>query len=183
MKNRDEIFEQLEIIQKEHGIEVIREYMKKYNKQARKKQPRVNKQNDAAADVYFSMFGMDKLKTESEKFLNSSLKMDVTRALDYVGNKRNIRPETVKEHKRKFDKFAKEMNYQKFGYHLQEFYERHSEDYGYSYDKKLLTDFIKYDFQDINHFTYSTLDMKILIAFYLKYKNDVLNNNNEYFPF
>ena len=176
MTQKEEVFNKLEIIKKEYGIEAIRDYMRDYNGKVRKTKPRINKRNDTAVDIYFAMFGVKNL----ENFIDNSLTMDVTRALSCVADSREILSTTAREHKRKFDAFANEMDYQKFSFHFNKFYNEHNysiSDYG---DAEVLQDFIKYHFQDSKLFKYQNFDTKILIAFYLKYKHDILHNKDVY---
>ncbi|MFK5937793.1 MAG: hypothetical protein QM497_05275 [Sulfurimonas sp.] len=179
MTQKEEVFNKLEIIKEEYGIEAIREYMRDHNGKARKTKPRINKRNDTAADIYLAMFGVENL----ENFIDNSLTMDVTRALSYVADRREILSTTAREHKRKFDAFANEMDYQKFSFLFNELYNKHyyrTDDYG---DAEVLQDFTKHHFQDSKSLKYQSLDIKILIAFYLKYKHDILHNKDTYIPF
>lgn len=74
------------------GIEVIREYVKEYNKIERRKQIRVNKKEDIALKIY-------------DLVQNG---YDVTRAIEKVAEDNHINEKTAKNHKDAFYREAKE---------------------------------------------------------------------------
>ena len=96
-KNPKEILEKIVEI---HGIDTIRDFMKRYNKKTRKNQPRTNDYDVIAYKVYNLMFEDDYSKT---------------RAIDKIADNHSLKNNTVRNHCAKFDEEAKEENYYSFG--------------------------------------------------------------------
>jgi len=90
----------LEKIVKENGIEVIKDFVKSYNKELRKQSTRVNYYDEISKQVYDLVFESNYSKT---------------RAIDKIALDNNINSHTVRNHCAKFDKEAKEFDYYSFG--------------------------------------------------------------------
>ena len=102
---KNNYLEILEAIKNQHGIEVIRDFVKSYNKNARKKQNRVNKNIEIANEVYKLIVLED---------------YDKTRAFYKISDDKNIAYYTVRNHCYTFDKKAKEFDYVNFGKKVEE---------------------------------------------------------------
>ncbi len=83
-----------------HGIDIIKDFIKEYNKQARKKSIHVNNYDKIACEVYSLVF--------NEKYSK-------TRAIDRIAEDNNLSSNTVRNHCAKFDKEANQFDYFSFG--------------------------------------------------------------------
>jgi hypothetical protein len=90
----------LEAIEKEHGIQIIRDFVKKHNKKERNKSIRVNYYDEVSKDVYNLMMNYSYSKGN---------------AIDAIAIERDRGSHTIKAHCSKFDKEAKEFDYYSFG--------------------------------------------------------------------
>ncbi|BAF73349.1 hypothetical protein [Sulfurovum sp. NBC37-1] len=91
--NNEEAIRELDAIVNTYGIDVIREYLKSYNKQARRKQKKGNKKDEVAIDVYN---------------LIMSGEYDLAHAIIEISIQRDTSDATVKNHKNAFYQQAKQ---------------------------------------------------------------------------
>ena len=95
----------LDNLVEERGIEVIREYLKKYDEKIRqknrKKSIRGNFYDEVVKDVYELIMEFD---------------YSVTKAMEEIATRRNITYYTVRNQKTKFDAELKQFDYYSFGY-------------------------------------------------------------------
>ena len=101
MKNETEVTIQLQKIVDNHGIEVIRDFVKLYNKEKRQQNKSVNNYKKIAIQVYHLVMYENYSKT---------------RAQNKIADEYSISPNTVRNHCSKFDKEAEEFDYYSFGY-------------------------------------------------------------------
>lgn len=139
-KNPKEILEKITEI---HGIDIIKQFIKDYNKQNRNKQKRGNKKLDVAYDFY-------KLR-----FVNG---YSYTAAIRKVANDKNISENTVREHCRTINRLADNEDYYSFGYVVDE-WSIHNGDY-YNNIEEIIKELAQRN---------SIPDKKAMI-FYYKYK-------------
>jgi len=150
----------LDEIVKLHGIEIIRGYIKAYNRKGRKKSIRVNTYIDIACKVYKLM---------------STEQYSKTRAIDKVSEDNNISANTVRNHCSKFDKKLKNtlynsgreieaFNYIAFGKQVNYDYNHNNYNYDYSLEDIISMLSTNYD-----------LDKNFCVACYYKYT--VTNTN------
>ena len=89
----------LEAIEKEHGIQIIKDFIKTHNKKTRKQNTKVNNYKDVAIKVYnLVMYG------EYSK----------TKAIEKIADDNSSSTNTVRNHCAKFDKEAKEFDFYSF---------------------------------------------------------------------
>lgn len=186
MVNQKKVFEQLEMIKKEYGIELIEEFIKKSKHNNRKRRGRPQNGLMTGAEVYFELFGLNFENQESyQNFSNASISMIITEAKENVSERKGIREKTVDKHVTEINKFAKKMDYTEFCIEFDNFrqdsnYEEWNENdlegidshisfYGNEreeYDNLSKSFFIKGDKR------YTVIDIKLAIALFLKYKYD-----------
>lgn len=92
ISNEVEAFNDLDKIVDEHGVELIRRYLKTYNKKSRKLQKKGNKCDEVAIEVYGLVI---------------SGEYDITNAMYKVSLNRNTAEKTIKNHKDAFYREAK----------------------------------------------------------------------------
>ena len=131
----------LEKITKEYGIEVIKDFVKNYDKTLRKQSTRINYYDEIAKQVYELVIGQHYSKT---------------RAIDKIALENNINAHTVRNHCAKFDKEAKEFDFYSFGSLIDEAY-----NYVNGYSISQLLSYIA----QLNNLDYETANI-----YYNKYK-------------
>ena len=100
--------ELLEAITKEFGIEVIRDFIKIYEKRQLKRMKKYNTKEEVAYDVYKLMF-YDKYSR--------------TRAIDEIAIKRHLQRPTINNHLNNFNQEAKKNNFYTLGWIVDKIYD------------------------------------------------------------
>lgn len=132
----------LEAVFNEFGIEVIKDYVKLYDKQQRRRTKKHNTKEEVAYDVYDLMFNKE---------------YDKTRAKEAIALKRHLSKNTINNHLYNFDKEAKKNNFYTFGWIVDRIYEYYQGNFGlYEYIDTLST--------------MNDLEKNILDTYYWKYK-------------
>jgi len=141
-----------------HGIGIIKEFINEYNKEQRKKSPKVNSYIDVAIKVY-------------DLVMHSGY--SITRAKETVADTEKISINTVRNHKKKFDDEAKENNFYTIGEVIEKLENAivDKEVYGtydsFSWYIELLAEL-------------NNLDRKTIDIYYYKYKQEKRKKNNKY---
>ena len=134
--------ELLEAVVSEFGIEVIKDYIKIYDKQQRRRRTKHNTKEEVAYDVYDLMFNKG---------------YDKTRAKETIALKRHLSKNTINNHLYNFDKEAKKNNFYTLGWIVDRIYEYHQGNFGLYEDIDTLS-------------TINDLERDILFTYYWKYK-------------
>jgi len=191
MSNQDKVFQQLETIKKEYGIEVIEKFVKKSKKKSnRKRRGRPRSGLMTGAEVYFELFGFNfEIQESYQNFSDASPIMIITEAKENVSIRKGTTIKTVDKQVTEINKYAKNMDYNEFCIEFENmkqnynFYEWNANDiegmnnhilnYGnqrQEYDNNAHQYFTKGDNR------YLGIDIKLAIALFLKYKYDKLKN-------
>jgi len=139
----------LEQIVEKNGIEVIKNFIKVYNKKKRQQSKRVNYYDEIAVSVYELVF-----------FNNYSK----DRAQRRIAEEKNITYYTVRNHCAKFDKEAREFDYYSFGALIENSYNLREASYDIELEISTLA--------NLNDIQESTARI-----YYYKYKNDKKEHN------
>ena len=138
----------LEAIEKEHGIQIIKDFIKTHNKKTRKQNTKVNNYQDIAIKVY-------KLVMHEE---HSKIK-----AIEKIADDNSISSNTVRNHCTKFDKEAKEFDFYSFCAIAEKYKYGIDSDFGGLYS----------EYADINK-----IDVEMFEVYLYKYKNLTIKDRN-----
>jgi len=184
----------LEAIEREHGIQIIKDFINKKTIEPEKRKGRPKSGVFTGASVYFNMYGLDINNRESYKnFIDAQQEKTITEAKKEIAEKNEIEENTADKHVTTFNKKATELNYDKF---YKGFVEHMNNYDANNYDDDInnlenLKEFLKYysvERQTHNQMTrmievigdnrYFGIDIQLAIAMYLKFKYDLSKNHS-----
>jgi len=146
----------LDEVVKEFGIDVIKEYVKDYHRQERRKQKKHNTMEEVAYEVYKLMYEDGYSRT---------------RAIEKVADDRHVSPHTIRNHLQRFDKQAKENNFYTFGWILDNIL-------AHSYDMSIKAHSFKSVIKKLANI--NNIDMVVIETYLYKYATLLPQNKAKY---
>ncbi len=165
--NENEALKALSEIKEALGMEFIEKFVKDEKKRAKPRRTKMRVRELRGAEAYFELFGLDFDNEESYKnFTNADLTLStMDEAKRNVAEKYDVQPDTIEGHITAFNKEAEKLDYIQFSDMLEKYLDR------YAYYGKSNLEMLKDAIFTIDEFNkYKKLDIRILIAFYIRYE-------------
>jgi len=141
-----------------HGIGIIKEFINEYNNKQRKKSNKVNSYIDIAIKIY-------------DLVMHNSY--SITRAKATIADTEKISEHTVRNHKARFDREAKENNFYTIGKVVEKLESEIVDESNYG-------TYNVFDWHIEELAKLNNLDRKMVDIYYYKYKQEKRKKNNEY---